>query len=145
VTNRPIHQWISAATTALTIGAAVAIFSGYLTSRQAPPNELIAQVDKVSQALTDVSKITNNLEELKKQITEAAAEKDRVEREYSRVAALRTLTQEQLQAVRASLTHRTVWEIIWENLLAFAIGVVSSFVASALWFFGYTRRTGGRA
>jgi len=101
---------------------------------------LSAQIVQVESALTEISRLSESLGKLKSDLETTAKEKERIESEYKKATELKTLTQSQLAAVRAAVAHRSISEIITDNLISFCLGVTSSLVATVLWFLAVERR-----
>lgn len=101
---------------------------------------LSAQIAQVESALTQISGLSDSLGKLKTDLESTAKEKERIEAEYKKATELKTLTESQLVAVRAALAHRSIFEIIRDNLISFFLGVASSLVATVLWFLASERR-----
>ena|ERR1035441_6211196 len=110
----------------------------FLTKRE-PSGDLTVQIQQVSVALADIGRITEGLKGLKDDLQKTETERARIEADYKRVSELKTVTEEQFLAIRTALSHRTIWQVIGDNLLAFFLGVVSSLAASAIWFY-FSRR-----
>jgi hypothetical protein len=127
----------SGALFSLMVGVLVAVSSGLLSQWLFPHEKvptLSSQIAQVESALNEISRLSESLGGLKKDLETTAKEKERIEAEYKKAPELKALTETQLAAVRAALTHKSIFEVIKDNLLSFFLGVLSSFVASILWF-----------
>jgi len=130
--------WVS-----LIAGALVAVSSGLISQLLFPHEKvptLSSQIAQVESALNEISRLSESLGGLKKDLETTAKEKERIEAEYKKATELKALTETQLAAVRAALTHKSIFEVIKDNLLSFFLGVLSSFVASILWFWARRKR-----
>jgi hypothetical protein len=127
----------------LLFGFVVSMLVGFLSVtvyRRGSEATLAAQIVQVESALTEISRLSESLGKLKSDLESTAKEKERIESEYKNATELKTLTESQLAAVRTALAHRSIFEIIRDNLISFFLGVVSSLVATVLWFLAIERR-----
>jgi sensor c-di-GMP phosphodiesterase-like protein len=133
----------SGALFSLAVGVLVSVLSGVLTSRLFTPQKvptLSAQIAQVESALSEISRLSESLGGLKKDLETTAKEKERIEAEYKKATELKALTDAQFAAVHAALTHKSIFEVIKDNLISFFLGVLSSLVASILWFLARQKR-----
>lgn len=133
----------SGALFSLVIGALVSVLSGLIANWSFPGEKvptLSSQIAQVESALNEISRLSESLGGLKKDLETTAKEKERIEAEYKKATELKALTETQLAAVRAALTHKSIFEVIKDNLISFFLGVLSSLVASIVWFLARQKR-----
>jgi sensor c-di-GMP phosphodiesterase-like protein len=133
----------SGALLSILIGALVAAGSSLISDLWFPSKKvpaLASQIAQVEAALNEISRLSDSLGGLKKDLEATAKEKERIETEYKKATELKALTEAQLAAVHSALTHRSIFEVIKDNLISFFLGVLSSLVASIVWFWARQKR-----